>query len=234
MELIHIQQATIGDGAVNSVNARELHAKLEVRTRFNDWIRRAIDRYGFEENIDYSKLSNANPSIGVEVIVTLDMAKELCMLDDSDKGKQFRRYFIECEKQVKSSFQIPQTYSEALMLAAKQAEQIEQQEKLLIEQKPKVDFYEAVTGSKDTIDIGTVAKVLNIKGIGRNNLFEFLRDKGVLMSNNQPKQTYCDRGYFRVIESKFTKPDGSTHINTKTVVYQKGLDYIRKLLETEK
>ena len=135
---------------------------------------------------------------------------------------------------IQQQFQIPQTYSEALMLAAKQAEQIEQQEKLLIEQKPKVDFYEAVTGSKDTIDIGTVAKVLNIKGIGRNNLFEFLRDKGVLMSNNQPKQTYCDRGYFRVIESKFTKPDGSTHINTKTVVYQKGLDYIRKLLETEK
>ena len=235
MELIQVSKQNIGNqSSVNAVNARELHAKLEVRTRFNDWIRRAIDRYGFEENIDYSKLSNANPSIGVEVIVTLDMAKELCMLDDSDKGKQFRRYFIECEKQVKSSFQIPQTYSEALMLAAKQAEQIEQQEKLLIEQKPKVDFYEAVTGSKDTIDIGTVAKVLNIKGIGRNNLFEFLRDKGVLMSNNQPKQTYCDRGYFRVIESKFTKPDGSTHINTKTVVYQKGLDYIRKLLETEK
>ena len=134
----------------------------------------------------------------------------------------------------KPQFQIPQTYSEALMLAAKQAEQIEQQSAITELQKPKVDFYEAVTGSKDTIDIGTVAKVLNVKGFGRNNLFEFLRDKGVLMSNNQPKQTYCDRGYFRVIESKFTKPDGSTHVNTKTVVYQKGLDYIRKLLETEK
>ena len=134
----------------------------------------------------------------------------------------------------KPQFQIPQTYSEALMLAAKQAEQIEQQSAIIELQKPKVDFYEAVTGSKDTIDIGTVAKVLNVKGFGRNNLFEFLRDKGVLMSNNQPKQTYCDRGYFRVIESKFTKPDGSTHVNTKTVVYQKGLDYIRKLLETEK
>lgn len=179
-------------------------------------------------------MSNANPSIGVEVIVTLDMAKELCMLDDSDKGRQFRKYFIECEKQAKSTFQIPQTYSEALMLAAKQAEQIEQQTALIELQKPKVEFYDAVTGSKDTIDIGTVAKVLNVKGFGRNNLFEFLRDKGVLMSNNQPKQTYCNRGYSRVIESKFTKPDGSTHVNTKTVVYQKGLDYIRKLLEAEK
>ena len=89
----------------------------------------------------------------------------------------------------KPQFQIPQTYSEALMLAAKQAEQIEQQTKLLIEQKPKVEFYEAVTGSNDTIDIASVAKVLNIKGFGRNNLFEFLRNKNILMQNNQPFQT---------------------------------------------
>ena len=120
MELIHIQQATIGDGAVNSVNARELHAKLEVRTRFNDWIRRAIDRYGFEDGVDFisflGKSEGGRPS--AEYSVTLDMAKELCMLDDSDKGRQFRKYFIECEKQAKSTFQIPQTYSEALMLAA--------------------------------------------------------------------------------------------------------------------
>ena len=134
----------------------------------------------------------------------------------------------------KPQFQIPQTYSEALMLAAKQAEQIEQQTALIEAQKPKVEFYEAVTGSNDTIDIASVAKVLNIKGFGRNNLFEFLRNKNILMQNNQPFQTFVDRGYFRVIESKYNKPDGSSHINLKTVVYQKGLDYIRKLLETEK
>lgn len=135
------------------------------------------------------------------------------------------------ELEIKSNFQIPQTYSEALMLAAKQAEQIEQQTALIEAQKPKVEFYEAVTGSSDTIDIASVAKVLNIKGFGRNNLFEFLRDKNILMQNNQPFQTFVDRGYFRVIESKYNKPDGSSHINLKTVVYQKGLDYIRKLLE---
>ena len=139
----------------------------------------------------------------------------------------------ELEK-AKPQFQIPQTYSEALMLAAKQAEQIEQQTALIEAQKPKVEFYEAVTGSSDTIDIASVAKVLNIKGFGRNNLFEFLRDKNILMQNNMPFQNYVDRGYFRVIESRYTKPDGSSHINLKTVVYQKGLDYIRKLLEAEK
>ena len=135
---------------------------------------------------------------------------------------------------IQSQFQIPQTYSEALMLAAKQAEQIEQQTALIEAQKPKVEFYEAVTGSTDTIDIGSAAKVLNIKGIGRNTLFEILREKGILDARNRPYQSVCDRGYFRVIESTYTKPDGSTHINLKTVVYQKGLDYIRKLLETEK
>ena len=139
----------------------------------------------------------------------------------------------ELEK-AKPQFQIPQTLSEALLLAGTLAKQIEEQTLQLELQQPKVEFYEAVTGSSDTIDIASVAKVLNIKGFGRNNLFEFLRDKNILMQNNQPFQTFVDRGYFRVIESKYNKPDGSSHINLKTVVYQKGLDYIRKLLETEK
>lgn len=134
------------------------------------------------------------------------------------------------ELENKKQFQIPQTFSEALLLASKQAEQIELQQKQLQEQKPKVEFFEAVTGSKDTIDMGSVAKVLN-KKIGRNKLFEFLRNKGILMSSNIPYQKYCDSGYFRVIETKYTKPDGSTHIGLKTLVYQKGVNYINKLLE---
>lgn len=134
------------------------------------------------------------------------------------------------ELELSKQFKIPQTFSEALLLASKQAEQIEYQNKLLLEQKPKVDFFEAVTGSKDTIDMGSVAKVLNRK-IGRNKLFDFLRENGILMSNNVPYQKFCDSGYFRVIETKYTKPDGSTHIGLKTLVYQKGVNYINKLLE---
>jgi anti-repressor protein len=95
--------------------------------------------------------------------------------------------------------------------------------------KPKVEFFDQVADSKDAIDIGSAAKVLNL-GIGRNRLFEVLRDKRILMNDNKPYQTYIDRGYFRVIEQKYTKPDGSTNINIKTLVYQRGLDYIRKVL----
>jgi prophage antirepressor-like protein len=113
----------------------------------------------------------------------------------------------------------------ALIEAQKIIENKDQQIALM---QPKADFFDQVADSKDAIDIGTAAKVLKIPGIGRNKLFEFLRDEEILMTNNQPFQRYIDAGYFRVIEQKYSKPDGSTNISIKTLVYQKGLDYIRR------
>lgn len=141
-----------------------------------------------------------------------------------------KAFSIMKQKLSQSTFKLPQTFSEALRLLADETEAKEKLQLQLIEQKPKIEFYEAVTGSKDTIDMGSVAKVLN-KKIGRNKLFELLREKSILMSNNVPYQKFCDSGYFRVIETKYTKPDGSTHIGLKTLVYQKGVNYINKLLE---
>ena len=97
--------------------------------------------------------------------------------------------------------------------------------------KPKEDFFDAVTDSKDAIDMGQVAKVLNYPKIGRNKLFEILRENGILQQNNQPYQTYIDRGYFRVVEQKFEPTPGEIRINIKTLVFQKGIDYIRKILD---
>lgn len=114
----------------------------------------------------------------------------------------------------------------ALVLATKM---LEDNQRLIAEMKPKADFFDTVTDSKDAVDIGTVAKVLNL-GVGRTRLFEFLRNESVLMANNQPYQKYIDCGYFRVIESTYSKPDGSTHVNMKTVVYQKGIEFIRRRL----
>ena len=135
----------------------------------------------------------------------------------------------ELELNNKQNFEIPTTLSGALMLAARQAEQLEKQEVLLLEQAPKVEFYEAVTGSSDTIDMRSVATTLNC-GLGRNKIFAILRNKKILDNTNKPYQTYIDRGYFRTIESSYTKSDGSQCINIKTVVFQKGLDFIRKTL----
>lgn len=95
---------------------------------------------------------------------------------------------------------------------------------------PKAEFFDAVTGSKDCIEIGTTAKVLNLPKIGRNKLFEILRVENVLQNDNLPYQRFVDLGYFRVVESKWTTPNGDTKINLKTIVSQKGVAAIRKLL----
>lgn len=101
------------------------------------------------------------------------------------------------------------------------------------EMLPKAQFYDTVTGSPDTIDMAQAAKVLNM-GMGRNTLFKLLREKNILQSNNIPYQSYIDRGYFRCIESQYTAPDGTTHISIKTVIFQKGLDFIRDIIRNSR
>ena len=107
---------------------------------------------------------------------------------------------------------------------------IAQKDKLISEMKPKAEFFDTVASSKTAIPMDQVAKVIGKKGIGRNKLFQILRDKKILDKGNVPYQTYVDRGYFRVVEQKYVKPNGETQINIKTLVYQKGVDYIRRLL----
>ena len=119
--------------------------------------------------------------------------------------------------------------AEAARAWAKEYEEKQKALAQVTEMKPKAEFYDDVTGSTDTIDIGSVAKVLNIPNMGRNKLFSFLREKKVLNKRNEPYQEYVDKGYFRQIETSW-EHNGTTHINLKTVVFQKGVDYIRQLV----
>ena len=105
-----------------------------------------------------------------------------------------------------------------------------QKERQIEEMKPKAEFFDAVADSKTAISMNEVAKVLNIKGYGRNKLFEFLRDNSVLDRWNVPYQKYVDNGWFRVIEQHYQK-NGEPIVTTKTLVYQKGVDGIRKMIE---
>lgn len=139
----------------------------------------------------------------------------------------------ELEKQVRNQTpQLPQTYLEALESLVESEKRNQALQAKIEEDKPKVEFFDAVADSKDAISIGEVAKTLNM-GIGRNRLFEILRNKSILQADNIPYQKYIDAGCFRVIEQKYTRPDGETHISLKTLVYQKGLNYIRRVVEQE-
>jgi prophage antirepressor-like protein len=125
------------------------------------------------------------------------------------------------------------SYAEALRQLA---DKVEENERLQIENKemkPKAEFFDTVADSKTAISMNDVAKVLGIKGMGRNNLFEFLRNEKILMSNNVPFQIYVDRGYFRVIEQKYMK-NGEPCMNIKTLVYQKGVDFISKTIKNKR
>ena len=136
-----------------------------------------------------------------------------------------------------SNYDIPKSFSEALMLAAEQAKEIEEKDSLLETQEPKVKFYHTVTESDDTVDMAECAKILykSLEGfnLGRNNLFAYLRNKNVLRHNNEPYQLYVDKGYFKSVDGTPYKRNGETYVPTKTVVYQKGIDFIIKLWKGE-
>jgi len=133
-------------------------------------------------------------------------------------------------KKAKPTHTLPQSYSEALRQLADTVEQKDKLQLQVKEQQPKVEFYDTLTQSSHTGDMATVAKLLH-KDIGRNRLFTLLRNRGVLMRSNQPYQKYCDLGYFKVVERNYISTNGKTAISMKTVVFQKGIDFINRLLK---
>ena len=111
----------------------------------------------------------------------------------------------------------------------KLATELKEEKQKVAQLQPKADFYDTVANSESLLSMADVAKVLD-KGIGRNRLFKLLRDKGILQSNNVPYQRFVDAGYFKVVESSYMAGDNAI-VSTVTYVKQKGVDYIRKLLE---
>lgn len=122
------------------------------------------------------------------------------------------------------------TGPELMALALIEAQKvIEQKDRLIEAQKPAVQFMTDVTGSRDAMEMGKVAKIIDM-GMGRNQLFDFLRAHNVLRENNEPFQKYIDAGWFRVVEQPWKDANGDTHINIKTLTHQKGIDGIIKLI----
>lgn len=140
-------------------------------------------------------------------------------------------------KYIQAFNEMERKLNDPMFLVKKSMKYLEEKCNALLEEnqemKPKAEFFDQVASSKSAIQMSEVAKVLDYPGYGRNRLFEFLRSKKVLMTNNIPYQKYVDCGYFRVIEQKYTKPSGEIAINIKTLVYQKGINFIKKLIDKE-
>ena len=241
-ELIQVAERQISDGTIQTVNARDLHAFLEVGKDFSTWIKGRIEQYSFVEHHDYVTAKNLRPpvlgstkaraQIAIDYHLSLDMAKELAMVERNDKGKQARLYFIECERRAKANV-IDLTTALAdpaklrtVLLAY--TEKVMALEAKVQEQAPKAQFHDAVSEAINCQSIQEIAKVL---GTGPNRLFKFLRDDGLLMRNNLPYQQPLDAGYFRVVEKQYNDGRGESHTYTRTLVTGKGLAYIQKRLQ---
>ena len=212
-----------------TLSARELHEFLGIGTEFAKWMQRMCE-YGFSENQDYRVIvknddnsKGGRPSTDYEI--TLDMAKEIAMIQRSDKGKEVRQYFLELERRWNSPEAV---MNRALEYSRKQIKALMEENKEL---KPKALFADAVSASDESILIGQLAKLIRQNGyeIGQNRLFEWMRENGYLIKSgsrrNQPTQRAMDMGLFEVKERTISNPDGSTRITLTTKITGKGQVY---------
>lgn len=226
-----------------TVSARDLHDGLEIETPFKKWIDRMCE-YGFEANKDFwtkmSESTGGRPATDYDI--TVDMAKQICMLQRTDKGKQYRQYFLDLEKAWNTPEQV---YARALRMADKEIQRLKDGTLKLQEDvnrmKPKEIFADAVTTSQTSILIGELAKILKQNGYdtGEKRLFAWLRDNGYLIRRNgtdynAPTQKSMELGLFEVKETAVTHADGHVTVNKTTKVTGKGQQYfINKFLGSE-
>ena len=219
------------------VSGRTLHRELGVNSNYTTWFDRMTE-YGFTEGVDYHVyLPNSESKHGrgghnkVDHVLKLDMAKEIAMIQRTEKGKEVRQYFIQVERDYNSPEEI---MARALNIANTRLSLLE----TTVEQmKPKALFADAVAASKTSILVGELAKILrqNHVEIGQNRLYEYLRSNGYLhrggSSRNLPTQRSMEMGLFEIKETTHTNPDGTVLITKTTKVTGKGQQYfINKFL----
>lgn len=205
---------TLNENQEPVVSGRQLHQALGVKTRYNDWFNRMID-YGFAENKDYLAITQKrvtaqnNETTFNDHVLKLDMAKEIAMIQRTDKGKEIRQYFIQVEKDFNSPEKI---MARALKIADRKIIKLEA---TIEEQKPKVIFANAVSASHTSILVGDFAKLMRQNGLnfGQNRMFAWLRENGYLISRkgnswNMPTQKAMDLGLFEIKETTINHSDG--------------------------
>ena len=226
-----------------AVSARDLHDFLEVKTAYKDWFPRMCE-YGFTEGEDFNPLKiervqNEGERMVTrtvdDAVLTIDMAKELCMIQRNEKGKQARQYFLQIEKEWNSPEKV---MARALQIAGDKLKRLENKVEA---DAPKVLFADAVSASKTSILVGELAKLLKQNGvdIGQHRLFRWMRENGYLIRRNgtdfnMPTQKSMDLGLFTVKETAITHSDGTVTVSKTTKVTGKGQQYfIQKFLGEE-
>ena len=226
-----------------TVLGRDLHEALEVKTAYKDWFPRMCE-YGFEEDKDFcsilSESTGGRPSTNHQL--TIPMAKEICMLQRSDKGREFRQYFIKIEEQ----WNTPEAVmSRALKFANQKLEEIKNsnlkltetvavQEQQIAELKPKASYYDVVLNCKDLVSITEIAKDYGKSGRWLN---EKLHELGIQFKQGGKiwllYQKYAKEGYTSTKTQTYNGNDGDVHTKVHTYWTQKGRLFVYATLKAE-
>ena len=214
-----------------TVSARDLHEGLEVGTKFATWFPRMAE-YGFSEGVDYK---TCYPNLGsenhggqnmIDYQISVDMAKQICMIQRTEKGRQYRQYFLDLEKAWNTPEQV---FARALKMADKAIENLQTQ---ISRMKPSALLGKAITTANTSILVGDLAKILKQNGveIGAQRLFDWLRNNGYLIKRkgtdwNLPTQRSMEMGLFEIKESVHIDGNGCNKISRTPKVTGKGQQY---------
>lgn len=229
--LIPINQTTINEQSVNTVNAKELYGFLGSKRKFSDWIKERIQLYSFEENTDFvvhKFVTQYNQIDKIEYYLSLDMAKEICMVERNEKGKQARQYFIECERVAKSKTD-PMTYLNdpasmrtILLSYTEKVIALEEKQKVL---EPKANALDRIATADGSLNVTESAKSLQVRP---KALFQWLSANKWIYRRTGGKNwlAYQPRIQQGVLEHKVTtvtRSDGTDKIIEQVLITPKGL-----------
>jgi anti-repressor protein len=220
-----------------TISARELHERLKINTRFNDWFPRMVE-YGFSEGLDfYSKMSKTEncgrPSKDYEISV--DMAKQICMIQRTPEGKQCRQYLIDLEKAWNTPEQV---MARALKMADGTINRLKEDNAKLLDDnrrmKPKEIFADAVSASDSSMLVRDVAKMIRQNGVqlGEKRFYKWLREKGyICQGSTVPTQKAMELGLFEIVVRTVERGNGLPLETKTTKITGKGQQYfINKFL----
>lgn len=235
-ELIALNTIEFDGSEQQTVNARELHEFLENGDKFATWIVDRINQFDFLENQDFVTFSE-NSEKGrprKEYALSLDMAKELCMVERNEKGKQARQYFIECERVTKQKLTaqpVLPSYSEALRQLADQIDHNKELQEKIEQDKPKVEYCDQIVADNGSITITKAAKVI---GYPPRKFKDYIRQIGWLYANaGTPMQHVITSGYMVLRYAHWTDNNGNPVEKPYAHITSKGMFAIYKRMRKE-
>lgn len=229
-------------------SARELHTFLEVETRFDMWIKRMLD-YGFSENSDFQRLhkivqtpNGGQKEVLADYALTLDTAKEISMLQRSEKGKQARQYFIDCERKMRNPLEnvskldiakmLVESEERKLMLEQeneRKSKEIEYHVKTIQQQAPTVQYATTVLDSLDLIATNVIAKEMGMSAISFNKM---LNERKIIYKQNSVwllYSQYQNKGYTKTKTHTYFDSSGQSHAQIQTYWTQKGRKFLHSM-----